>query len=179
MEFIIIFLLLLGAFVQLVVAFGEFIGSLINQKGNSAQGCLGFFKWLFIFVGFFNAEWWLFAFIAFILESIANNFQPSTTTTPSPDPSPPIPDDLDNILMDLSNGEIKDPVTQEIFHPGEKVYLCHVHRLAYHDDSWQEMECKCMVCGNSAHTKLYVLPHPVNINLDIAKRLKIEFRDIE
>ena len=106
------------------------------------------------------------------------------TSAPSPSPSPP-PDDLNNILMDLSKGEIKDPVTQEIFRPGEKVYLCHVHRLGYHEDSWQEMGCKCMVCGNNAHTKEYTVPQSMQQPIDFPKQEpeilleEIEFRDIK
>lgn len=68
-----------------------------------------------------------------------------------------LPDDIDNILRDLSNGEIKDPITQETFIPGDTVYLCHRHRLAYHEDSWNETERKCTDCGNGAHTKKYTL----------------------
>ncbi|GAB4304746.1 MAG: hypothetical protein Fur0025_46600 [Oscillatoriaceae cyanobacterium] len=82
--------------------------------------------------------------------------------------------------MELSNGEIKDPVTQEIFRPGENVYLCHVHRLAYHEDSWQEMGCRCMVCGNNGHTKSYTLPQPIAFpKADAHRKIEIEFRDIE
>ena len=150
------------------------------QNDNSGQGCLGCLTFVFLLLGFVHPGWWIAAFILWVN---SNNSQPSTTTSSRSEPIPPLdapPDDLDNILMDLSNGEIKDPVTQEIFHPGEKVYLCHVHRLAYHEDSWTEMECRCMVCGNNAHTRFYILPVPVNIyTLDIGEKLQIEFRDIE
>lgn len=150
------------------------------QNQNSGQGCLGCLTFVFILLGFAHPGWWILAFVLSCIANNANNSQPSTTTTSNPSPSPAVPDDLDNILMDLSNGEIKDPVTQEIFHPGEQVYLCHVHRLAYHDDSWTEMGCRCMVCGNNSHTRVYILPAPVNIyKMDFAEKLEIEFRDIE
>jgi hypothetical protein len=148
------------------------------QNQNSGQGCLGCLTFVFILLGFTHPGWWIAAFVLSCIAN-ANNSQPSTSTTSIPSPSPPVPDDLDNILMDLSNGEIKDPVTQEIFRPGEQVHLCHVHRLAYHEDSWTEMGCRCMVCGNPAHTKVYILPSPVNLNFEMAEKLGIEFRDIE
>jgi hypothetical protein len=96
-------------------------------------------------------------------DDIGANSTNSTSTTSKVPAN--VPDDLDNILMYLSKGEIKDPVTQEIFYAGETVYLCHRHRLAYHEDSWQEMGCKCMVCGNDAHTKVHILSREFEINL--------------
>lgn len=70
--------------------------------------------------------------------------------------NPNTPDDLDNILSDVIG--TKDPFTQEQFEPRQKVYLCRRHRLAYHEDTWREIGCKCTFCGNSTHTALYVLP---------------------
>jgi len=69
---------------------------------------------------------------------------------------PDIPDDLDNILRDVIGA--KDLLTQETFIAGEQVYLCRLHRLAYHEDSWIELGHKCPVCGNDAHTGQYRLP---------------------
>jgi len=147
-----------------------------NSQNNGCQGCL--FLALFI-LAFAFPVLWIFVIIWALIEgsSAQNVYSPTSSTSPTT--SPP-PDDLANILNDLSNGEIKDPVTQEIFRPGEKVYLCHVHRLAYHQDSWQEMGCRCMVCGNNAHSKDYTLPQPIafpKVNADV--ELEIEFRDIE
>jgi len=68
------------------------------------------------------------------------------------------PEDAKEILENVAKGEIKDPVTQEIFQPGEKVYLCDIHLLAYHEDSWDEVGCKCMECGNDDNTKEYTVP---------------------
>ncbi|MEY3868371.1 MAG: hypothetical protein RLZZ338_2262 [Cyanobacteriota bacterium] len=147
------------------------------QNENSGQGCQGCLTCVFSLLGFVNPIFWVVAGILWWFT--AKDSPPSTTTTPSPAPSSPVPDELNNILMDLSNGEIKDPVTQEIFRPGERVHLCHVHRLAYHEDSWTHIGCKCMNCGNHAQTKVYILPHPVNVNVEIAERLGIKFRDIE
>lgn len=70
--------------------------------------------------------------------------------------APDIPDDLDNILRDVIGA--KDLLTQETFIAGEQVYLCRLHRLAYHEDSWIELGHKCPVCGNDAHTGQYRLP---------------------
>ena len=145
------------------------------QNENSDQGCLGCLILVFILLGFVHPGWWV---VVFILGWIAGNSNNSQTSTTGEDWELGIVE-LNNILMDLSNGEIKDPVTQGIFRPGERVHLCHVHRLAYHEDSWTEMGCRCMVCGNPAYTKVYVLQNPVNINVNIAERLGIEFRDIE
>jgi hypothetical protein len=69
---------------------------------------------------------------------------------------PGVPDDLDNILRNVIG--TKDLCSQEIFHPGEKVYLCRRHKLAYHEDSWRDLGCQCPTCGNAAHTGDYTLP---------------------
>lgn len=85
----------------------------------------------------------------------------SSKQSPEPSQVANAPDDLSNILQDLSNGDIKDLVTQERFRPGERVYLCHIHRLAYHEDSWNEIGFKCTVCGHNKHTKEYTVPNPI------------------
>lgn len=141
-------------FLSFLVA--SFLVKSIGLPGVLALLILGFFAYLAVVI------------IVSIVKAIIKLFQPSSTAnTTNPESisftaSPPdIPDDLDNILRELSNGEIKDPVTQDIFCSGEKVYLCHVHRLAYHEDSWIEIGHKCMVCGNATHTKTHVLSPPV------------------
>lgn len=70
-----------------------------------------------------------------------------------------IPDDLDNILTDVIGS--RDPYSQEIFIPGQTVYFCRLHRLAHHEDSWKEMDCKCRDCGNAKHTRQYQLPSEI------------------
>ncbi|MCL1471000.1 hypothetical protein [Argonema antarcticum] len=70
--------------------------------------------------------------------------------------NPDVPDDLDNILRNVIG--TKDLYSQEIFRPGERVYLCRRHKLAYHEDSWRELGCQCPVCGNAGHTGEYTLP---------------------
>lgn len=151
-----------------------------NSQDNGCLGCLFLALVLLAFV--FPGLWVVVIIWRFIEsisdESISEQNVDSPTSLTSPTTSPP-PDDLANILNDLSNGEIKDPVTQEIFRPGEKVYLCHVHRLAYHQDSWQEMGCRCMVCGNNAHTKDYTLPQPISFQKIKDIELEFKFRDIE
>ncbi|MEH1781769.1 MAG: hypothetical protein V7L26_22195 [Nostoc sp.] len=156
----------------------SFLVKSIGFSGVLALLILGFFAYVAVVI------------IVSIVKAIIKLFQPlstantssSTTNTNSASinftVSPDIPDDLDNILRELSNGEIKDPVTQDIFCSGEKVYLCHVHRLAYHEDSWIEIGRKCMVCGNATHTKTHVLSPPVQVRrMDVIQ--SIEFRDIE
>ncbi len=100
----------------------------------------------------------------------------SDTTTPLLDPN--VPDDLEKILIDLSSGQVKDIVSQEIFSPGQTVYFCHVHKLAYHEDSWREIECKCVHCNHDINTKLYHLPMPMHFNKKNVSEL-IEYRDID
>lgn len=141
-----------------------------------------------LLLGFANPGLWI---VAFVLMIIAGNSQSSSssasgsssssdsssaTATLSPHP----PDDLDNLLVDISRGQIKDPVTLGIFQPGQKVYLCYTHRLAYHEDSWKEMGCKCMVCNHDRMVKAHILPVPIDFKKrDLAKELGIEFRDLE
>lgn len=146
-----------------------------NSQDN---GCRGYLFLVLFILGLAFPVFWIIVFIWIFLESIFEEQVYSPTSSTSPSTSPP-PDDLANILNDLSNGEIKDPVTQEIFRPGEKVYLCHLHRLAYHQDSWQEMDCRCMVCGNNAHTKDYTLRQPISFQKIKDVELEFEFRDIE
>ena len=67
-----------------------------------------------------------------------------------------VPDDLDNILRMIIG--TTDLYSQDIFNPGERVYLCRRHKLAYHEDSWGELDCQCPVCGNDLHTGSYELP---------------------
>ncbi|MFB2876466.1 hypothetical protein [Floridanema aerugineum] len=151
---------------------------------DSAKGCIGCLFYLFVFLGFGNPGWWGVAFILWVifrsLQSSSNTSSSSRNTSSSNSTIPAdLPDDLNNILMDISSGEIKDPVTQEIFRPGEQVYLCHRHKLAYHEDSWREIGCQCIVCKNNAHTKLHTLPVPVQIKKQEIKDLKIEFKELE
>lgn len=70
--------------------------------------------------------------------------------------NPDVPDDLDNILRMIIG--TRDLYTQDIFNPGERVYLCRRHKLAYHEDSWGELGYQCSVCGNDLHTGSYDLP---------------------
>lgn len=66
------------------------------------------------------------------------------------------PDDIENILSDVIG--TKDPYTQERFEARQTVYLCRLHRLAYHEDTWTAIGRKCLHCRNADHTTLYVLP---------------------
>ncbi|MCL2925511.1 MAG: hypothetical protein MGF17_13065 [Trichodesmium sp. MAG_R04] len=79
-----------------------------------------------------------------------------------------VPDDLNNILTTVIGS--KDPLTQDIFSPGETVYFCRRCRLAYHEDSWIEMERKCRDCSN-AHIRQYTLPFPLEWNNIIRNRI--------
>ncbi|MFB2876465.1 hypothetical protein [Floridanema aerugineum] len=69
---------------------------------------------------------------------------------------PGVPDDLENILTNVIG--TKDLYSQEVFRPGERIYLCRRHKIAYHEDSWRELGCQCSVCGNAGHTGEYSLP---------------------
>lgn len=79
-----------------------------------------------------------------------------------------VPDDLNNILTTVIGS--KDPLTQDIFSPGETVYFCRRCRLAYHEDSWIEMERKCRDCTSNTHTGQYTLPFPLEWNNIIRNR---------
>ena len=148
-------------------------------------GCLGCVCFIVFFILFALTGSWVTAFIFSILNVIL--FLTDRGQREIKDPvtqetfiSPSVPDDIDNLLIDIGQGEIKDPVTQETFRPGEMVHLCLVHRLAYHEDSWREMGCQCMVCGNNAHTRVYTLPAPFNINLSNQNtQAHIDWIDIE
>lgn len=80
----------------------------------------------------------------------------SSSTTPR-GWSHEVPDDIDNILKPIIGN--KDPVTQESFLPGQKVYFCRRCRLAYHEDSWQNLNKKCNNCNQSDKTGFYSLPN--------------------
>lgn len=69
---------------------------------------------------------------------------------------PGVPDDLDNLLRDVIG--TKDFCSQETFIAGEYIYFCRLHKMAYHEDSWDEVDRRCPVCGNDAHTGRYRLP---------------------
>lgn len=147
---------------------------------NSAAGCLGCLSLFFvvcIIFGFFNSGWWVLAFFLSILivaaqssssssntSSSSSNTSSSNTLSSNSTISPSVPDDIDNILKLLVTGEIKDYVTEKNFSPGEKVHFCRLHRLAYHEDSWRDIGCKCTLCGNAVHTGFYTLPVPIEIN---------------
>ncbi|NET45197.1 hypothetical protein [Okeania sp. SIO2B3] len=122
------------------------------------MGC--FLSFIFFLLGFANWGFWVLAVLFLFIGRASKPSSSSQTVSKNPEI---VPDDLDNILQSLSQGEIKDPVTQETFRSGQKVYLCHTHRLAYHEDSWQEMGCRCMVCGHNRNTRDYILPTPIQI----------------
>ena len=110
---------------------------------------------------------WIILVILMIVGALDNNSASTSTPSSSSSSNTPVvvaPDDLNNILIDISQGEIRDMISQETFHPGETVYLCLSHRLAYHEDSWQFNNCKCSVCGHRNNTKTYTVPAPVDIN---------------
>ncbi len=71
-----------------------------------------------------------------------------------------VPDDIKNILKNVIGS--KDPLTQEEFLPGEQIYFCRQCRLAYHQDSWQELDQKCRDCKSNKKTKFYTLPNLKN-----------------
>jgi hypothetical protein len=68
-----------------------------------------------------------------------------------------VPDDIKNLLkMVIGN---RDTLTQDKFLPGQKVYFCRRCRLAYHEDSWKELDRKCSNCKKSDKTGFYTLPN--------------------
>ncbi|NET45196.1 hypothetical protein [Okeania sp. SIO2B3] len=81
-----------------------------------------------------------------------------------------VPDDLNNILTTVIGSN--DPYSQEVFSPGETVYFCRRCRLAYHEDSWREMDCKCRDCGSDAHTRQHTLPFALQWNNIIRNRIE-------
>lgn len=131
----------------------------------NGEGCLGCFISTIILIVLISIGpiGWIILVILGIIGAISNNSQSSSPTSSPPEPKVIIPDDINNILMDLSQGEIKDMISQETFKPGEKVYFCSVHRLAYHEDSWQYIEHKCPVCSHGNNIKVYTVPTPVNL----------------
>ena len=135
-----------------------------------------FFFYTFCILGFTHWGFWVLAVLCLFLGGIASKPSPSSQSVPKN--LEKVPDDLDNILQSLSQGEIKDPVTQETFRSGEKVYLCHTHRLAYHEDSWQEIGSICMVCGHNRNTRDYILPSPIQIPKNRTNNL-IQWKDLK
>jgi hypothetical protein len=98
--------------------------------------------------------------------SSTNSSSSSTnTSTPRYTSAPPgTLEDVNNILIDISKGEIRDPYSQETFSPGQKIHFCLTHKLAYHEDSWQEMGQQCDVCRHGGNVKIYTLPSSIDWN---------------
>ncbi|NES69194.1 MAG: hypothetical protein F6K24_30180 [Okeania sp. SIO2D1] len=80
-----------------------------------------------------------------------------------------VPDDLNNILTTVIGSN--DPYSQEVFRPGETVYFCRRCRLAYHEDSWREMDCKCRDCSSDRYTRQETLPLALQWNNIIRNRI--------
>jgi hypothetical protein len=156
-----------------------------GSSSGSGSGCGCLLAIVFCILGFTYSGWW-FVGVLIVLwlfgtangSSSSSSSSSNNTTDSDSTLDRGVPEDIDNILIELSKGEIKDPVTQEVFRPGETVHLCLVHRLAYHEDSWREIDSKCMVCGNNAHTKTYTLPVPIEYDKPDLSQL-IEFREID
>jgi hypothetical protein len=157
-----------------------------NSSDDSGAGCcLGIVATpiaLFYFGFKFHFLWWILGAIIFLVLSGITALVSSSdtqTSTPSEDLSN-LSEEVVNVLTNLSNGEIRDPVSQETFQPGDKVYLCHVHYLPYHEDSYQDIGRKCMECGNNTHIKEHTVPQPIaSTNGGSDSSLKIEFKDIK
>ncbi|MBW4513464.1 MAG: hypothetical protein KME64_44470 [Scytonematopsis contorta HA4267-MV1] len=160
----------------------------MNNNTDTPDSTLGCLFLIFIFMGFLSPSYWILAFAVWAIERVVSYSPNSSTSIENSDndtyttidyerqvsprvinysktqntnnylTATAVPDDLENILQDISNGEIKDPITQEIFTPGETIYLCHHHRIGYHEDSWKEVGNQCIVCGSSVHSKRYTLP---------------------
>lgn len=146
------------------------------SNNNSNSGCSG---WLGIIYLLALIAWFpiggIILAIIIVIGVISNNSSngsrssggsKSQSSSTSPSRNTPVvafPDDLHNILIDISQGEIRDMISQEPFRPGEKVYLCSVHRLAYHEDSWQYNNCQCSSCGHGNSTKAYTVPSPIDL----------------
>lgn len=148
----------------------------MSNSTDDNTGCVGCLSVILFLLGFSHYGWWILLGLI-----IFSNWQALTMLHllhPRTRPIPPIPDDLDNILKDLSMGDIKDPITLDKFRPGETVYLCHVHRLAYHEDSWRSVGCQCDVCGNNSHIKQYTVPLSIPIRQRDISHL-IQFRDLD
>jgi hypothetical protein len=178
----------------------------MNNNIDNSDSTLGCLFLLFIFLGFLSPSYWLLAFCIWIIQHVVSYSHNSNINIESTDSdtytidyerqtslrtfntrkiaatnnyliSTPAPDDLENILQDISNGEIKDPITQEIFTPGETVYLCHRHRLGYHEDSWKEVGNQCIICGHSTHSKKYIVPLSnkiESVNYNITQNIPLE-----
>ncbi|MCZ8247397.1 hypothetical protein [Microcystis sp.] len=146
------------------------------SNNNSNSGCSGWLGiiYLLALIAWFPIGWIILAIII-VIGVISNNSSngsrssggsKSQSSSTSPSRNTPVvafPDDLHNILIDISQGEIRDMISQEPFRPGEKVYLCSVHRLAYHEDSWQYNNCQCSSCGHGNSTKAYTVPSPIDL----------------
>ncbi|MCA2703336.1 MAG: hypothetical protein IM500_23920 [Microcystis sp. M179S2] len=146
------------------------------SNNNSNSGCSGWLGiiYLLALIAWFPIGWIILA-ILIVIGAISNNSSngsrssggsKSQSSSTSPSRNTPVvafPDDLHNILIDISQGEIRDMISQEPFRPGEKVYLCSVHRLAYHEDSWQYNNCQCSSCGHGNSTKAYTVPSPIDL----------------
>ena len=144
------------------------------SNNNSNSGCSGWLGiiYLLALIAWFPIGWIILA-ILIVIGAISNNSSSRNSSNSQSSPSTssslanknvvPIPDDLNNILIDISQGEIRDMISQEPFRPGEKVYLCSVHRLAYHEDSWQYNNCQCSSCGHGNSTKAYTVPIPIDL----------------
>lgn len=146
---------------------------------------------VFFILGFTSSWWWFVIAISVVLFVLglgisANELSGSSSSSStnkkdsfsSYSINSGVSEDIQNTLIELSKGEIKDPVTQEVFRPGETVHLCLVHKLAYHEDSWKEIGCKCDSCGNDAQTKIYTLPVAMEFDKKKVSQL-IDFRDID
>ena len=145
------------------------------------MGCLLSLSFIFFILGFFHPWFWVFAVVMLLnaIGSSSSSSQPSSSSQTASKNLEIVPDDLDNILQSLSEGEIKDPVTQETFKPGQKVYLCRTHRLAYHEDSWESIGRKCTECGHDRSVRHYILPTPIQIPAKKQANELIQWEDLE
>ncbi len=137
---------------------------------------------LFYFGFQFHFLWWILgAIIFFILWGItAIVSSPDNKVIKPGEDLSNLSEEVANVLTNLSNGQITDQVSQETFKPGDKAYLCHVHYLAYHEDSYQDIGRKCMECGNNTHIKEHTVPQPIaSTNGGSDSSLNIEFTDIK
>jgi hypothetical protein len=141
------------------------------SNNNSNSGCYGWLGiiYLLALIAWFPIGWIIIAIII-VIGAISNNSSNGSSSSSSQSSSSSKstsiaapPDYLHNILIDISQGEIRDMISQETFRPGEKVYLCSVHRLAYHEDSWQYNNCQCSSCGHGNSTKAYTVPSPIDL----------------
>ena len=159
-----------------------------NKDGgdNLGQGCCLFMVAipLALFgLGFkFHLLWWILGVITFLIICviISPSSSPDNKVIKPGEDLSNLSEEVANVLADLSNGQITDQVSQETFKPGDKAYLCHVHYLAYHEDSYQDIGRKCMECGNNTHIKEHTVPQPIaSTNGGSDSSLNIEFTDIK